>query len=115
MSRLSGSHFAALFKSRIGYPALQYQTQLRMARARELLDTTDQAIAAVAASTGLYRQLLLRPPVQEGARGTAVRAPGAAEGSANRALSCGLAAPARAARRRGNGLVTPTPSYVVRS
>jgi AraC family transcriptional regulator of arabinose operon len=42
MSRLSGSHFAALFKSRIGYPALQYQTQLRMARGRELLDTTDQ-------------------------------------------------------------------------
>jgi AraC family transcriptional regulator of arabinose operon len=51
MSRLSGSHFAALFKSRIGYPALQYQTQLRMARARELLDTTDQSIAAVAAAT----------------------------------------------------------------
>jgi AraC family transcriptional regulator of arabinose operon len=41
MSRLSGSHFAALFKSRIGHPALQYQTQLRVARARELLDTTD--------------------------------------------------------------------------
>lgn len=52
MSRLSSSHFAALFKSRIGYPALQYQTQLRMARARELLDTTDQSIAAVAAATG---------------------------------------------------------------
>jgi AraC family transcriptional regulator of arabinose operon len=47
MSRLSGSHFAALFKSRIGYPALQYQTQLRMARARELLATTDQSITAV--------------------------------------------------------------------
>jgi AraC family transcriptional regulator of arabinose operon len=52
MSRLSGSHFAALFKSRIGYPALRYQTQLRMARARELLDITDQSIAAVAAATG---------------------------------------------------------------
>jgi AraC family transcriptional regulator of arabinose operon len=49
MSRLSGPHFATLFKSRIGYPALQYQTQLRMARARELLDTTDQSITAVAA------------------------------------------------------------------
>ena len=43
-----GRH-AALFKSRVGYPALQHQTQLRMARARELLDTTDQSIAAVAA------------------------------------------------------------------
>ncbi|TFC54708.1 MULTISPECIES: AraC family transcriptional regulator [unclassified Cryobacterium] len=52
MSRLSSSHFAALFKSRIGYPALQNQTQLRMARVRELLDTTDQSIAAVAASSG---------------------------------------------------------------
>ena len=41
MSRLSGSHSAALFKSRIGYPALEYHTQLRMARALELLDTTD--------------------------------------------------------------------------
>lgn len=52
MSRLRGSHFAALFKSRTGYPALQYQTKLRMARVRELLDTTDQSIAAVAAATG---------------------------------------------------------------
>jgi AraC family transcriptional regulator of arabinose operon len=51
MSRLSGSHFDALFKSRIGYPALQYQTQLRIARARELLDTTDHSIAAVATAT----------------------------------------------------------------
>jgi AraC family transcriptional regulator of arabinose operon len=51
MSDLSGSYFAALFRSRIGYPALQY-TQLRMARARELLDTIDQFIAAVAAATG---------------------------------------------------------------
>jgi AraC family transcriptional regulator of arabinose operon len=50
MSRPSGPHFAALFKSRIGYPALQYQTQVRMARVRELLDTTDQSIAAVAAA-----------------------------------------------------------------
>lgn len=30
ISRLSGSHFAALFKSRTVYPALQYQTQLRI-------------------------------------------------------------------------------------
>jgi AraC-like DNA-binding protein len=50
MSRLSGSHFAGLFKNRIGYPTLQHQTQLRMARTRKLLDTTDQSIAAVAAA-----------------------------------------------------------------
>ena len=52
MSMLSTSHFAALFKSRIGYPVLQYQTQLRMARARELLDTTEFSIARVAAAAG---------------------------------------------------------------
>jgi len=52
MSMLSTSHFSALFKDRIGYPVHQYQTQLRMSRARELLDTTDQPIASVAAAAG---------------------------------------------------------------
>ncbi|MCZ9880969.1 AraC family transcriptional regulator [Arthrobacter sp. B2a2-09] len=52
MARLSTSHFAAQFKERTGYPVLQYQTQLRMARARELLDTTNQSIASVAHSVG---------------------------------------------------------------
>lgn len=52
MVRLSPSHFAALFKKQIGYPVLQYQTQLRMARARELLDTTEMPVAQVAAAAG---------------------------------------------------------------
>ena len=52
MSRLSPSHFAALFRKQLGYPVLQYQTQLRMARAREILDTTDLPIAMVAQSAG---------------------------------------------------------------
>ena len=52
MVRLSPSHFAALFKKQIGYPVLQYQTQLRMARARELLDTTDLPIAQVSSAAG---------------------------------------------------------------
>jgi AraC family transcriptional regulator of arabinose operon len=52
MAMLSTSHFAALFKARLGFPVLQYQTQLRMARARELLDTTDRSIASVAAAAG---------------------------------------------------------------
>jgi len=52
MVRLSPSHFAALFKKQIGYPVLQYQTQLRMARAREVLDTTELPIAQVAAIAG---------------------------------------------------------------
>ncbi len=52
MARLSPSHFAALFKKQFGYPVLQFQTQLRMARARELLDTSSAPIAEVAASAG---------------------------------------------------------------
>jgi AraC family transcriptional regulator of arabinose operon len=52
MVRLSPSHFATLFKQRLGYPVLQYQTQLRMAHARQLLDTTDKPIPEVAAASG---------------------------------------------------------------
>jgi AraC family transcriptional regulator, arabinose operon regulatory protein len=52
MASMSSSHFAALFRRNVGMPVLQYQTQLRMARARELLDTTDIAVSAVAAQAG---------------------------------------------------------------
>ncbi len=52
MARLSSSHFSALFKKHIGYPVLQYQTQVRMSRARELLDTTALPISSVADAVG---------------------------------------------------------------
>ena len=52
MARLSSSHFSALFKKHIGYPVLKYQTQLRMARAREMLDTTVMPISAIADAVG---------------------------------------------------------------
>ncbi|WP_051388982.1 AraC family transcriptional regulator [Arthrobacter sp. 35W] len=52
MARLSPSHFAALFRSQVGLPVLAYQTQLRMSRARELLDTTDLSVAGIAAAVG---------------------------------------------------------------
>ena len=52
MASLSPSHFASLFRSQVGIPVLQYQTQLRMARARELLDTTDLLVAQIAAAVG---------------------------------------------------------------
>lgn len=51
-ANLSPSHFAALFRHTVGMPVLQYQTQLRMARARELLDTTDLTVASVASKVG---------------------------------------------------------------
>jgi len=52
LARLSPSHFAALFRRATGMGVLQYQTRLRMSRARELLDTTDQAIAEISRALG---------------------------------------------------------------
>ncbi len=49
---LSSSHFAALFRQRIGVPVNSYQTQLRMARARELLGTTNKSVVEVAKESG---------------------------------------------------------------
>ncbi|WP_448006829.1 AraC family transcriptional regulator [Agromyces bauzanensis] len=52
MASLSTSHFSALFKRQLGYPVLQYQTMLRMSRAREMLDTTSRTVASIAADVG---------------------------------------------------------------
>jgi AraC family transcriptional regulator of arabinose operon len=54
MASLSNSHFAALFRRRTGFAVMQYQKQLRMARARELLDTTVMPVADIASAVG-YR------------------------------------------------------------
>jgi AraC-like DNA-binding protein len=57
LARLAGmspSHFAALFRRATGMAVLEYQIALRMSRARELLDTTDLPINAVARAVG-YR------------------------------------------------------------
>lgn len=51
-TQLSPSHFAALFRRATGVGVLRYQTRLRMSRARELLDTTDQTIAEIARALG---------------------------------------------------------------
>ncbi|MFC9560619.1 helix-turn-helix domain-containing protein [Agromyces sp. NPDC056965] len=51
-ANLSPSHFAALFRQRLGMPVLRYQTQLRMARARELLDQTSLSIAQISERVG---------------------------------------------------------------
>ncbi|WP_426592571.1 helix-turn-helix domain-containing protein [Cellulomonas sp. McL0617] len=52
MVGLSASQLGALFRQQVGVPPLRYQSDLRMARARELLDSTDLAVSAVAQSTG---------------------------------------------------------------
>jgi AraC-like DNA-binding protein len=49
---LSPSQLSSLFRERLGVSPLQYQVQLRMTRARQLLDGTDLPIAAVARDTG---------------------------------------------------------------
>ena len=51
-AQISPSHFAALFKRQVGFPVLKYQTQLRMSRARELLDTTDLTVSGIARQVG---------------------------------------------------------------
>lgn len=48
----STSHFSALFRRDTGFGPLEYQTRLRMSRARELLDTTDHSVAAIAMKVG---------------------------------------------------------------
>lgn len=52
MAGLSPSHFAVLFRRATGYGVLEYQTRLRMAAARELLDTTDRTITSIANQVG---------------------------------------------------------------
>lgn len=57
LARLAGmspSHFAALFRQATGMAVLEYQIAQRMSHARELLDTTDLPINAVARAVG-YR------------------------------------------------------------
>ncbi|GAA1581722.1 helix-turn-helix domain-containing protein [Actinoplanes couchii] len=49
---LSESYFAALFRRRMGVPVRTYQTQVRMARARELLGTTTRPIAEISTECG---------------------------------------------------------------
>lgn len=52
MAGMSSSYFAALFKQYTGVPAMAYQTQLRMARARELLHITFRSIDDIALAVG---------------------------------------------------------------
>lgn len=52
IAQLSPSHFAALFREQTGTPPLRYRLQLRMSRARELLDTTDLPVSGIAAAVG---------------------------------------------------------------
>ena len=48
----SVSHFSARFSAVTGYSVTEYLKRLRMARARELLVTTDRTIASIAAEVG---------------------------------------------------------------
>lgn len=52
MVGLSPSQFSWLFRRQVGVAPLRYQSDLRMARARELLDSTALSVAAVAQGCG---------------------------------------------------------------
>ncbi len=49
---LSTSHFSARFRALTGFSVTEYVKRLRMARARQLLITSDHSIAAIGASVG---------------------------------------------------------------
>lgn len=52
MVGLSTSRLGALFREHVGVSPMTYQSQLRMARARELLDSTELPVASVGAASG---------------------------------------------------------------
>lgn len=52
MVGLSASQLGTLFRQQVGVPPVRYQRDLRMARARELLDTTSLPVASVAQACG---------------------------------------------------------------
>lgn len=56
-ARVSPSHLGALFRASVGVGPLTHHRTLRMARARQLLDGTDDSIAKVARATGYPDQL----------------------------------------------------------
>lgn len=57
MVGVSASHLSARFRSATGGGVLAYQTSLRMARARQLLDTTTAPIGEIAQEVGYDDQL----------------------------------------------------------
>lgn len=52
MARMSPSHFASQFRQRVGTSPIRFQTQVRMGRARELLDTTSHSVESIAREVG---------------------------------------------------------------
>ncbi len=52
MVGLSAAQLTSLFRQHVGMPPLRYQNSLRMALARELLDSTDLTVSAVARASG---------------------------------------------------------------
>lgn len=52
LAGFSPSHFSARFRAFTGYSVIEYVKRLRMARARQLLITSDRTIAEIAAAVG---------------------------------------------------------------
>ena len=49
---MSPSYFSSIFKEKVGQSTMQYITGLRMERAREYLESTDQSVAVIAQDVG---------------------------------------------------------------
>ena len=52
MAGFSPSHFSARFRAVTGFSVTEYVKRLRMARARQLLITSDHTVAEIAAAVG---------------------------------------------------------------
>lgn len=68
---MSGSHFSAVFRQKMGYPPMDYFVRLKVQRACKLLDTTSAGMKEVAAAIGypdpfyfsrLFRHVMGIPP-----------------------------------------------------
>ena len=57
LAGLSPSHYSALFKAHTGYAPIDYLTRVRVHRACQLLDTTQNSVKSIAASVGYKDQL----------------------------------------------------------
>ncbi|MGC4092799.1 MAG: helix-turn-helix domain-containing protein [Polyangiaceae bacterium] len=52
LAELSASHYSELVRARTGYPPKEYLTRIRVHRAAQLLDTSEQSVQAIAREVG---------------------------------------------------------------
>ena len=59
---MSKAHFARTFKRTAGQSPVQFMLGIRIDRAKELLDFTDESIADIAEASGFLTRIISRVP-----------------------------------------------------